>query len=297
MCVNVSRTPNHSEGSLPVARFSDHFSDLAAGYARFRPGYPPSLFAWLASLAPSRRRAWDCATGSGQAATALAGHFDRVVATEASWSQLARAPRQARIAYVSSLAERSGLATDSVDLVTVAQALHWFDHKQFWAEVRRVLVAQGVVAVWGYGLLEIDPDPGEGLKTLLDRYYRDVVGRYWPPERRHIEQRYRSISLPFEEQPFEELTVPRILSEARWSREHLWGYLGTWSASKRYREAQGVDPREEIQQELEAAWPGGESRRVCWELFLRAARQAGSGPASVSTSSSESASASGSGRP
>jgi len=252
-------------------RFSDHFSDLAAGYARFRPGYPPSLFAWLAGIAPSRRRVWDCATGSGQAARALASCFDRVVATEASPSQLARAPHRAGVGYVCSLAESSGLAAGSVDLVTVAQALHWLDHDAFWSEVRRVLVPGGVVAVWGYGLLEIDPDPGERLRAALDRYYRQVVGRYWPPERRHIEERYRSI--PF---PFDELATPQVRSETVWDRERLFGYLGTWSAGKRYREARGVDPREEIRAELEAAWPDGEPRRARWELFVRAGRPSSS---------------------
>ena len=247
-----------------MSRFPDHFSSLAGGYARYRPGYPASLFAWLAGLAPSRRCAWDCATGSGQAAVALAPHFDRVVASEASLSQLLRVPRTAGVSRLSSLAERSGLAGGSVDLVTVAQALHWFDFEAFWAEMRRVLPPGGVVAVWGYGLLTIDPDPEERISAVLDRYYREVVGPYWPPERRWVEDRYRSI--PF---PFAELPAPRIVSEARWTRDHLIGYLGTWSAGKRYREARGEDPRSAIEGELEEAWPESHARRVRWDLFVR----------------------------
>ena len=236
------------------------------------------MLAWLAGLAPSRRRAWDCACGPGQAAVSLARHFERVVATEASLDQLAQPfllgdrNWQARVSRVRSLAERSGLAPGSVDLVTVAQALHWLDFDAFWSEVRRVLVPGGAVAVWGYGLLTVEPkdaDPEKGgrVEALLHRYYRQVVGPYWPPERRHIEERYRSI--PF---PFEELPVPRVVWESVWTREHLLGYLGTWSAGKRYREAREEDPRDRIAKELAAIWPEGEGRRVRWELFVRVGR-------------------------
>ena len=204
---------------------------------------------------------------------ALARHFERVVATEASLDQLVQpAPqdvrdRESRVCRVRSLAERSGLVSGSVDLVTVAQALHWFDFDPFWTEVRRVLAPGGVVAVWGYGLLRVEPDPASGVDALLTHYYRRVVGPYWPPERRHIEERYRSI--PF---PFVELPVPRVVSETVWTREHLLGYLGTWSAGKRYREERGEDPRRQIEGELAAIWPEGEGRRVRWELFVRVGR-------------------------
>lgn len=250
-------------------RFPDHFSSLAEGYVRYRPGYPSSLFAWLAGLAPSRRRAWDCATGPGQGVADLARHFERVVATEASLDQLLQGERdrKSRVQLVCSLAERSGLASGSVDLVTVAQAVHWFNLGAFWTEVRRVVVPGGVVAVWGYGLLTVEPDPARRIEALLTRYYRQVVGPYWPSERRHIDERYRSI--PF---PFEELQAPRVVSETVWTREHLLGYLGTWSAGKRYREALGEDPRRRIEAELAAIWPDGEGRRVRWELFVRVGR-------------------------
>lgn len=254
-----------------MSRFADHFSVLADGYARYRPGYPPSLFAWLAGLAPARRLAWDCATGSGQAAVALGRHFERVAATEASLDQLLQADRRSAsasgVGYVRSLAERSGLASGTADLVTVAQALHWLDFDTFWPEVRRVLVPGGVMAAWGYDLLTVDPDPGERVRTVLRRYYREVVGDYWPPERRLTEQRYRTVSFPFEE-----IRPPEVISEAQWTREHFFGYLGTWSAGKRYLEARGEDPRDRIAEELTQAWPETESRTVRWQLFVRVGR-------------------------
>lgn len=191
------------------------------------------------------------------------------MATEASLDQLVQGERdrESGLQRVCSLAERSGLASGSVDLVTVAQAVHWFDFDAFWTEARRVLAPGGAVAVWGYGLLTVEPDPGGHAEKLLTHYYRRVVGPYWPPERRHIEERYRSI--PF---PFKELRVPRVVSETVWTREHLLGYLGTWSATKRHREDRGEDPRRQIEGELAAIWPDGEGRRVRWELFLRVGR-------------------------
>lgn len=255
--------------------FPDHFSSVAGGYARFRPGYPPSLFAWLAGVAPRRRRAWDCGTGPGRAVSGLTRHFEQVVATEASLAQLARGVRgtelptdvAGRTVFVNSLAERPALAARSVDLVTVAQAVHWFDLDAFWPEVHRVLGPGGVVAIWGYGLLTVEPDPGGRVDAVLQRFAHEVVGSHWPPQRRRVEDRYRS--LPF---PFEELPVPQIDSEAEWTREHLLGYLGTWSATRRYREAEGEDPRRRIEGELAALWPGSEGRRVRWRLFLRVGR-------------------------
>ena len=149
-----------------MASFSDHYSAGASGYASFRPGYPRALFEWLAAVAPDRRLAWDCGTGSGQAAVRLADHFAHVVATDPSSAQLAHASRRSGVHYAAMSAEHSALAAGSVSLVTVAQALHWFDQLAFYAEVRRVLAARGIVAVWSYGLL-----------TLHDPALDDVVRR------------------------------------------------------------------------------------------------------------------------
>ncbi len=159
--------------------FADHFSAASADYARYRPDYPDRLFAYLADRAPGRRRAWDCATGNGQAARGLARHFAEVIATDASAQQIASAPPHRRVSYRVAPAEDSGLPDESVELITVAQALHWFDRPRFWPEARRVLVPRGVIAVWCYDLLSIDAE----VDAVVGRLYRDVVGPYWPPER------------------------------------------------------------------------------------------------------------------
>lgn len=242
----------------------DHFSALAERYARYRPGYPQELFAFLAELAPAPSVAWDCATGSGQAAVGLASHFERVIATDGSARQLAAAATHPKVDYQVAEAERSGLASGSVDLVTVAQALHWFDLERFYAEVRRVVRPGGLIAVWSYNLLTIS----EPVDRLVNRLYDGLLGPYWPPERALVEQGYAAI--PF---PFELVGAPRFAMDAQWSLDQLTGYLQTWSAARRYREATGQDALALIAPALSEAW--GEPaavRPVSWPLVLRVGR-------------------------
>jgi SAM-dependent methyltransferase len=246
--------------------YADHFSGLAPGYAHFRPTYPAELFAYLARLASRRELAWDCAAGSGQATLALAGWFRRVVATDASAAMLDQAPRHPAIEYRVAPAELSGLGTETVDLVTVAQALHWLDTGAFYGEVQRVLVPHGVLAVWTYGTQYV----GQGaLDRALQRFYVDVVGPYWPAERRHVESGYRTMAFPFLE-----LEAPTFEMAADWTLSQLLGYIRTWSATQRFREAQGHDPVVELGGEMELHWGEPEStRRVRWPLSLRAGRR------------------------
>jgi SAM-dependent methyltransferase len=246
-------------------RFRDHFSGVAAGYARFRPRYPEPLFDWLAELAPSRALAWDCATGSGQAALPLAERFAAVVATDASERQIASATAHPHVRYEVAPAERSGLPPASADLVTVAQALHWFDIPAFMQEAKRVLRPGGVLAVWSYANLRLGAAEPE---AILDRFHRETVGPYWPPERRLVEEGYRSI--PF---PFEAVEPPPFAIHARLTLEQLAGYLRTWSATQRLLRAGGADPVPELIDRLRPYWGGaGAAREVSWPLALRVGR-------------------------
>jgi SAM-dependent methyltransferase len=244
--------------------FPDHFSSIAAGYATSRPRYPDALFSWLASLAPGRRCAWDAGTGNGQAATALAGHFDHVIATDASAEQIAAAVSHPHVEYRVTTAERSGLATGSLDLVIVAQALHWFDVSAFNVEAGRVLRPGGVLAVWTYALPALG-DPV--LDAELGRLHDSVRG-WWPAERRLVETGYRT--LPF---PFPEVAAPAFDMTARWDLDRFLSYVRTWSAVTRFREATGTDPVATAAAGLSRAWGrAAEVRTVRWPLSLRVGR-------------------------
>ena len=246
--------------------FADHFAPVAAHYAAFRPHYPAALFAWLANLAPDHVLAWDCAAGSGQASADLAAHFDRVVATDASASQIAVAAPHPQVDYRVASAEASGLPTASVDLITVAQALHWFNLDRFYAEVRRVLKPGGVLAVWSYGVLTVAE---AAVNSQLQRFYQETVGPYWPPERRHVENGYQS--LPF---PFPELEPPTFAMEASWTLPELLGYCRSWSASERYHAECGRDPVIELATELTPLWRWPNQRQlITWPLALRVAKK------------------------
>jgi SAM-dependent methyltransferase len=244
--------------------FKDHFSGHAESYASFRPGYSPEVFDFVASLPRRREVAWDCATGNGQAAVDLAERFARVIATDASERQLALATPHPRVEYRLATAEDSGLASGSVDLVAVAAAVHWFDFDRFYAEVERVLAPGGALAVWAYDLVRIAPE----LDGLVERLAHDVAGAYWPPERRWVDEGYRT--LPF---PFAEVAVPPLWLEERWSLGRFLQYLGTWSATTRYLQATGRDPRELIRRQLEEAWGDPDQpRTIRWPLMMRAGR-------------------------
>ncbi|GIV61659.1 MAG: SAM-dependent methyltransferase [Rhodothermaceae bacterium] len=243
--------------------FRDHFSAVAEAYARYRPGYPPAVFTFLAGRVPVQERAWDAGTGNGQAALGLARHFDEVVATDASARQIEQAVPHPRITYRVEPAERTTLAGASVDLVTVAQALHWFDLDRFYAEVRRVTRPHAVLAVLAYAMCRVAP----AVDAVVDRYYRKVLDAYWPPERAYY---LRGYDVPF---PFALLETPSFVYEVDWDLATFLGYLGTWSAARRYVEDRGEDPRGVIRRDLAEAWgEPGAIQRVRWPLILKVAR-------------------------
>lgn len=250
-----------------MSAFADHFSARAGGYAAFRPDYPTELVDWVASLAPSRALAWDCATGSGQAAVALAERFERVVATDASAAQIASARPHPRVAYRVARAEASGLEAASAGLVTVAQALHWLDVPAFWSEVRRVLAPRGAVAAWGYGNPRLDDARAD---RVLTRFLAETVGPDWPPERAILLDGYRSLPFPFEEVR----EAPRFELTRAWTLDELLGYVSTWSATARHAERTGRDPLPELAEALRPLWPAGDGSRstVRWPITLRAGR-------------------------
>ena len=240
----------------------DHFSSISAGYSTFRPRYPRALFEFLAAIAPRRRLAWDCGAGTGQATVDLAEFFDHVVGTDVSAEQISRAPKHPKIEWIVSPAESVPLESGSVDLITVAQALHWFDHARFYAEVRRVAGPGAAIAAWTYAAPRMDGAVGE----VLRRTMFETVGAYWPPERRYVDEEYRSI--PF---PFERTAAPAFALEEQWNLAQVAGYMRTWSATTRYVAAHQQDPIVAVGQELAGLWPDAtQTKRITWPLIVLA---------------------------
>jgi len=247
--------------------FKDHFSAHASLYAEARPRYPDALFQWLAAQSPNTALAWDAGCGNGQASIALARYFDRVIGTDPSAAQIAAAEPAARVEYRVEPAEQPSLADGSVDLVTVAQAFHWFDLPRFHAAVARVLRPGGVLAVWSYGLCRVTTE----IDALFDRLYEPVLGPFWPAERHHVENGYRELSFPLPE-----LTdMPAFAMQPQWTLAQYLAYLRTWSAVQRYIAARGTDPVAELADAFAAAWGDpAQVRAVNFPLRLRVGRKA-----------------------
>jgi ubiquinone/menaquinone biosynthesis C-methylase UbiE len=243
----------------------DLFSNQASTYLKYRPGYPAALFEAVSKLARSSKTptlAWDCATGNGQAATGLTPFFDQVWATDLSENQIKHAIPAPQIHYEVAPAENSGLAPQSVDLTTVAQALHWFKFENFYAEVKRVSKPGAAIAIWTYGLPTVAPEVDQ---AVLE-FYENEVGPFWEPERRHVEDEYRSI--PF---PFDEVKLPAFYSEAHWKFENLVGLLESWSATQTAKKSGHPDILEKFLPRLEKIWGDPvKTVKAEWKITVRA---------------------------
>jgi ubiquinone/menaquinone biosynthesis C-methylase UbiE len=248
---------------MSATSFKDYFSKQAADYAKYRPHYPATLFDYLANFTAQPNAAWDCATGNGQVALGLAPYFQQVYATDASLQQITQAFPHERIQYSVATAERSGLAPHSVDLITVGQALHWFDLEHFYQEVRRVAKPNGAIAVWCYGFCEL-PAASETVQQVLNGFYQ-LVEPFWPPERQIVIQGYRT--LPF---PFAEIKPPSFQMTARWTVNNLIGYLSTWSATQRFAQENDWEAIADFANQLKAQWGAPhEVKSIQWQISLR----------------------------
>lgn len=239
----------------------DLFSSNSHDYSRYRPGYPFELFQFLKTITPLKNRAWDCGTGNGQVAGELANFFKQVYATDISINQLSQAVQKPNIQYTKQPAEKTNFPGDHFDLVTVAQAVHWFNFEAFYAEVRKVLKKEAVIAIFGYSLFYSNAETNE----IIQDFYRNIVGPYWPTERRYLEEQYQTI--PF---PFEEIQAPKFELKQQWSFERLIGYLNTWSAVKSYEQETGENPVDLIKKDLSDSF--GETGLVSFPIIIRVGR-------------------------
>jgi ubiquinone/menaquinone biosynthesis C-methylase UbiE len=244
----------------PAGGFHDYFGPQATRYREYRPRYPAALFHYLAGAATGTRLAWDCATGNGQAAVRLAERFARVIATDPSDEMIALAVPHPRVTYVVAKYE-SGLPDHSADVVTVAQALHWFDIDPFIREVRRVLVPSGVFAAWCYSRCTVDAAVDE----IVDVFYSVTLGSFWSKERRLVDDGYRTIALPLDE-----IAPPPFEMLEQWSLREFANYIRTWSAVNKFIAVRGEEPVAAVEQALGEAWgDAGLRRRVRFPVHCR----------------------------
>jgi len=238
----------------------DYFSGNATGYSQFRPSYPEEMIQQIISMLKDNKRALDVATGNGQLAVKLADYFKKVYATDISENQLKQAPQISNVRYKNMPAEHTDFENGKFDLITVAQAIHWFDFDAFYKEVYRILKPDGILAVLGYGFFSTNPDSDK----ILVRLYEEIVGPYWYPERRYLTEGYQTI--PF---PLEEVMYKKFTQSYTWTFEQLIGYLETWSATANYKKANNNEnPIALVYEELKASWEQGD-KKVTFPMFLR----------------------------
>lgn len=247
--------------------FKDHFSPQAAGYAKYRPVYPAELFAFLANLRDEKEVAWDCGAGNGQAAIGLAPYFKIVIASDASRNQVVRAIRHKKVHFCLMPGENAAIHSRQVDLLVVSQAVHWFQFAQFYSEAKRVLKSNGIIAIWSYGL----PRTNGKMNPVVDHLYSEILGTYWPPERKFIDLQYKTI--PF---PFIEVQASQIEMQTIWNFSHFIGYLNTWSAVQNFKMKHKINPVDRIKKELNESWGAENEENILhWPLYLRIGKKTG----------------------
>jgi SAM-dependent methyltransferase len=239
----------------------DNFSAHASNYAKFRPVYPQKLYNYLLSFVKKNHSAWDCGCGNGQVAGILSKHFDKVIATDISAGQIGHAVQRPNIDYRVLPAEKTDIPDSTISLITVAQAIHWFNFEEFYREVLRVATPEAIIAIWCYNLLEVNPE----IDTVVRALYGGILGEeYWDPERKYIEEHY--LTIPF---PFEEIRAPDFQIETTWNLEQLIGYLSSWSAVQHYIRKNEINPVEILRNELTVAWGAQEKYKVIFPIFTR----------------------------
>ena len=244
--------------------FKDNFSKQSESYQKYRPSYPLEMFEYLSSLCDSHHLAWDCGTGNGQAALGLTNYFEKVYATDPSEQQISNAKQNPNIIYKVEKAEKSSLGNNSVDLISVAQALHWFNFEKFYVEVKRVLKPKGIIAVWTYGLPQISLE----IDKLTLHFHDKIVGKFWQRENKFVSEEYKTI--PF---PFKEIETPSFQFRRELYRSDLLGLFRSWSATQRYKDQIGKDPISKIENDLQNIWKKPkETKLTTWSIFLRAGK-------------------------
>ena len=242
----------------------DLFSKQSDLYAKYRPTYPKELFDYVVSFVQSKDVAWDCATGNGQAASVLSGHFNKIIATDISAAQINKAVKKDNIEYFIYPAESTPFADNSFDLVTVAQAYHWIKWDQFKKEVVRVCKPNAVIAIWTY----YNHTTGDNrIDAIVRDFNKHVTQPYWDHERKYVEEKYETVEFDYELLP-----VKDFESILHWKRDDLLGYVGSWSAIQKFIKTNGYSPLPQLEDELKNIWPDDEIKKVSFPIYLKLGR-------------------------
>lgn len=242
-----------------MKKIIDNFSIQSKIYSKYRPVYPKTLYTSILDLVQHKQNVWDCGTGNGQVAVVLADHFQQVEATDISENQLKNAQLKENINYSLQRAESTSFQADHFDLITVGQAIHWFDFEAFYSEARRVGKTNSVLVIFGYGLLRI-----EGINQEIDHFYTNIIGAYWNKERCYIDDAYATIPFPFEEIQ----DIPAFFIEDNWTLQQLEGYLNTWSSVQRFIKQEQFNPVSNFIAELKNKWPSG-TKKAKFPVFVK----------------------------
>jgi SAM-dependent methyltransferase len=244
-----------------MTKKKDLFSHDSASYARFRPHYPSELFDWIQRQAPNVLVAWDAGTGNGQIAQNLAKWCEKVIATDISEAQLRAAIKLPNIQYLQTASESTPFSADQFDLVTVGQAIHWFDLDRFYQEVNRVAKSGALIVLVGYGKVRV----GHTIDEIFEDFYGNQVGPFWEPERRYVDEHYRN--LPF---PFPEIVTPGLENTLSWELDDYIAYISTWSSVQKFKKEMGYSPLPQLKEKLTAHWPNFISKEVKFPVLLKA---------------------------
>lgn len=238
----------------------DLFSRQSSTYLKYRPTYPEGLYELILKQTSGRQACWDVGCGNGQVAAQLALHFEQVKGTDISENQLALAVQKSNIQYQVGRAEQTNFPANSFDLITVGQAIHWFDHEAFNKEVKRVLKPGGILAIWCYELSRVNAQ----IDAVLWDFYTDKIGKYWAPERRFIDDHYTTVPFPFVEV---DLPAEPLFMRVNWTLDIMEGYLNSWSSVQKYIKENGVNPVDQVVQKLAPLWQG--ELEVVFPLYVR----------------------------
>ena len=247
---------------LYLCYVKDNFSKQADLYASYRPAYPAALFDFIFQHVTNKKAAWDCATGNGQTAKELCRHFTQVFATDISQKQLNNAHQAENISYSIQPAEQTNFPDHTFDLITVSQALHWFDFDKFYKEVRRVGKPGSWLSVWMYSLLRITPE----IDKIIENYHFDTLSSYWDKERKYVDNNYTTIGFPFDE-----IKTPAFSIGYEWTIRDLEGYLDTWSALQKFVAANNYSPVPELIRSIEPFWKA-ERMKIRFPVVMKMGR-------------------------